>query len=993
MLRALRLALFAASAASVLAAQAPAASQSSAPRATPPTLDGAIDKLSAFVQNYPDSPLRPEALFQLGELLIRRADDQFAVSQRAASASGGAATLDRPDYAPAIGRYQELIRKYPKFDRIDAAEYTLGTLLFSQDRYSEAATNFAMAAGTSTSHYRPESFFRLGDSYFEMAEKTKGDPRKKLFVQAATAYDSATLTAPPGGDIYFMALYKLGWSYYNQATKAGQPEYTQAVDVFGRLVTEYDALTPDQQARLGLRRETIDYMAVSLTQVGGAAASDKYFAAHPKAGAALELTVLRRIAANLRDQGDFGKAVTAYQEIQQKAPTDSTALYVQQDIIDIYQNRILVPESAQVARLRMVNDFGPSSAWAKANPRLDSVAHVARETALRQSAEYALNLAQKKKDKDKAAQEQKFATAAALYGQYMSEFGSADSAQQMALYDGESLFGAGNYAAAGQAYSIAAYNSGGKDPKIAMKAGQDAIASYDSATVRGKGDKATQDSLFAAVDRYVAAFPDSPVSKTALIQKGRRASEAKRWDVVEATFREYVAKYPNDAYVPSAQKLIGDAMYKAGNYGAAQAQWETAGALAAQSGKKSLADSITNIRNAAAVSFGDSLVKSGNYDQAAKEVYIAFADRNPKSPKAPDALRNAVEVYMLADSVARAKGDQSASQQARQQALAVAGRLTTEYPQYKYKIQYQALQAQLLGDLGQRDSAVKVLSTLVTENPTWAGRAEAMVRIAVDYDSLGKHKEAAQAYEAFAKAYPKDKRAADAQYNSAVTYLQAGDSASAAKALAQFTKAYPADPRRADAQAERVALLKGTGANAAAEAEMATLCVHPSAPMKTACADRAGSAAFKAGQDQWSKYQAMQLVIAKRVNLTRAGVTRLSQPKKAALTKMDADFTKAINSGAPEWVAAGSYYAGLAQWEFGNFLANVTLPKDLTDQERQAATAGAAKQAESYYQAANKTWKALVDKAAQEKFTNAWVDRAAAALTGKVDAAPKGGAP
>src|SRR5262249_21037673 len=162
-------------------------------------IDAAIDKLSTFVQRYPASPLRPEALYQLGELLIRRADEQFATSQRAASASGGAATLDRPEYAPAIARYQELISKYPKFDRIDAAAYTLGTLLFSQDRYSDAASMFAMASSMPASHYRPESFFRLGDSYFELAAKAKGDPRKKLFVQAATAYDSATLTAPPGG--------------------------------------------------------------------------------------------------------------------------------------------------------------------------------------------------------------------------------------------------------------------------------------------------------------------------------------------------------------------------------------------------------------------------------------------------------------------------------------------------------------------------------------------------------------------------------------------------------------------------------------------------------------------------------------------------------------------------------------------------------------------------------------------------------------------------
>ena len=960
----------------------------SRPPLPPFTLDTAIQKLSSFVAKYPSSALRPDALYQLGELLIRRADEQFAAAQRASSTGGGAP--DRPDYDPAIARYQELIAKYPGFERIDAAAYTLGTLLSANDRNADAAKMFAMVTARPASHYRPEAFFRLGDAQFELAAKARGDARKALFVQAATAYDSATHTAPPGGDIYFLALYKLGWSYYNQATKTGQPEYSQAVDVFGRLVSEYDALTPAQQARLGLRRETIDYMAVSLTQVGGVGASDKYFAAHPAAGSEMQLTVLRRLAASLRDQGEFGKAVLAYQEIQQKAPTDSTALLVQQDIIDIYQNRILVPDSAQTARLRMVNDFGPNSAWAKANPSLAKSATASREQALRQSAEYALSVAQKK-DKDKTVQRTRYADAAALYSRYLVEFAASDSAQQMAFYEGEALFGAADYASAGQAYSLAAYFYKSADPKLGDKAGQDAIVAYDSATARGKGDRAAQDSLFAAVDRYVAAFPESPVAKTALIEKGKRASESNRWEVMEATFRGYIAKYPTDAYVPTAQKLIGDAMYKSGHYGAAQVQWEAAGALAAQSGKKGLADSITRTRNAAAVTFGDSLVKAGDYDRAAKEVYVAYADRNPKSDKAPDALRNAVEVYMLADSVARAKHDAAASAAAREQALTLADRLVRDYPQYKYKVQYQALQAQILGELGHRDSAVVILGNLV-KDPTWPGRADAMVRIAVDFDSIGKPKEAANAYEAFARAYPKDKRAADAEYNAAVTYLQARDSANAARAYGTFAKNYPRDARTPDANALRVTLLRATGATAAADAELTALCAHPNGPIKAECADRAGAAAFKDGQALFPKYQAIALVIPKKNNLTRAGVERLSQPKKTLLVKMSGEFTKAIATGSPQWVAAGSYYAGLAQWEYGNFLANVTMPSDLTDQERAAATAGAARQAEAYYQAANKQWKALVDKAAKDKFTNAWVDRAKAALGGKVDAAPSGGA-
>ena len=572
----------------------------------------------------------------------------------------------------------------------------------------------------------------------------------------------------------------------------------------------------------------------------------------------------------------------------------------------------------------MVNDFAPNTAWAKANPDLADRAYAAREQALRQSAQYALSVAQRKKEKDKAVVRTRYAEAAALYTRYLSEFSKSDSAQAMAFYEGEANFGAADYTAAGQAYTLAAYSYKSADPKLGDKAGQDAIVAYDSATAHGKGDRNLQDSLFAAVDRYVAAYPESPVAKTALIAKGKRASESKRWDVVEATFRQYVAKYPSDKYVPTAEKLIGDALYKQGNYGAAQAQWETAGALAATSGNKKLADSITTIRNAATVSFGDSLVKAGEYGRAAEEVYVAYVDRNPKSAKAPDALRNAVEVYMLADSAARAKHDDAASKAAREHALTLADRLVRDYPQYKYKIQYQALQAQILGELGQRDSAIVVLSTLVKENPTWPGRADAMVRIAVDLDSLGKRKEAADAYERFAHTYPKDKRAPDAQYNAAATYLQAGDSTNAARAFAAFAQAYPKDARTADANAMHVALLKATGATAAADAELAKLCGHPTPQLKAECASRAGEAAFKQGQALWPKYQAMALVIPKRGNLTRAGVARLSEPKRSLLAKMGASFTKAIDTGSPEWVAAGSYYAGLAQWEYGNFLANVT---------------------------------------------------------------------
>src|SRR3954465_5923448 len=78
-----------------LQAQAPAMAVASTSRGTaapPAPLDSAISRLQDFLTRYPTSPLRPNALLQLGELLVRQGDTVFAESQRA-----GGTTAARPD--------------------------------------------------------------------------------------------------------------------------------------------------------------------------------------------------------------------------------------------------------------------------------------------------------------------------------------------------------------------------------------------------------------------------------------------------------------------------------------------------------------------------------------------------------------------------------------------------------------------------------------------------------------------------------------------------------------------------------------------------------------------------------------------------------------------------------------------------------------------------------------------------------------------------------
>ena len=336
------------------------------------------------------------------------------------------------------------------------------------------------------SRYVDEVQFRIGEYWF---------PRKK-WLDAEAAYKSIA-DMGPASPFYELSLYKLGWSYYNQANQANQAEYQKAVDVFSRLVDAYDKLTPEQQSRLGLRGEAIEYMAVAFTQVGGAQAASRYF--QSRGGAPYQLALMRRVAQTFRDQGNFPEAIQAYQMVLSQSPTDSSVLTATREIADIYQNRLLERDSAQAARMRLADMLAPGSPWAQANPQLADTAAKLRESALRESGQYLLASAQ-------AGNRARFGEAAQIYQRYLTDFPKSDSAQIVNRYLGESLFGAGDYARAGSEFAKAAFAYGNGNQELSQEAGRNAIIAFDSALVRNKSDRGAQDSLFVVVDRFVAAF-------------------------------------------------------------------------------------------------------------------------------------------------------------------------------------------------------------------------------------------------------------------------------------------------------------------------------------------------------------------------------------------------------------------------------------------------------------------------------------------------------
>jgi len=157
------------------------------------------------------------------------------------------------------------------------------------------------------------------------------------------------------------------------------------------------------------------------------------------------------------------------------------------------------------------------------------------------------------------------------------------------------------------------------------------------------------------------------------------------------------------------------------------------------------------------------------------------------------------------------------------------------------------------------------------------------------------------------------------------------------------------------------------------------------------CDDAAARRAFERGVAAFREYQPLRLVITDRAQLTGAGVQRATAAKQRLLRTAVAHFEEAIRSGSAEYVAAGGYYIGLAQHEYGDFLTRAELPAALTDGERAAAANGAAAQAAEYYRAAERSWRALGEKAgsdpalATSAAARPWLDRARATIAGTID--------
>jgi len=244
----------------------------------------AIARLEGFIFRHRDHDrYTPDAMFRLAELYYEDSIAEYNRSQdnfdRDLDLYSRGKLLDPPeekdkDFGRSIALYKYLHwlpagarmsplsgklkgarmpKRWPNYKHADAALYLQGYCEGEMGQTDQAiATLASLGKHYPKSKFVAEAWLRVGEMYFDDNE----------FEEAAKAYKAAAATKDKR--MYGLALYKLGWAYFQMY------KYPVAVKWFQKLIEYYDEdpsqLKKGAQAQ-GLRREAIEYLAKSMAEL------------------------------------------------------------------------------------------------------------------------------------------------------------------------------------------------------------------------------------------------------------------------------------------------------------------------------------------------------------------------------------------------------------------------------------------------------------------------------------------------------------------------------------------------------------------------------------------------------------------------------------------------------------------------------------------------------------------------------------------------------
>jgi TolA-binding protein len=739
--------------------------------------DELIEELKIIIPKIQDGPQKADLYFQLAELwwekaryvsLVEVKDYDDAYGKWLESKKGEepkVSTRTSDAYRKeALKIYQIILKTYPTYSRKDEVLFVVAYNLYESGSKQEAIQSYnTLIKQYPDSRFVPDAYVQMGEHFFQGNDLTR----------ARAAFEKATSfrNLPQGRKLYPFAVYKLAWCDYN----AG--EYQGSIDKFKEVIAYAEAQGTSRD-RIQLRSEALKDIVLAFAQIDAIDSATAYLR---EKGGDRQLDYVNKLAATYFDSGKFDQAIRVYRMLENEAPSHVRAPAWQQKILLAYDK--LNKRTNIIAEMkRLVADYGPNSAWAKANAGQKGALAEANELAESALRELVQDYHQEAiKTKSVAT----YKLARDIYKQYLMTFPDSETAYSMRFYYAEILYALEEWDSAAQAYDKVV----DADPRgqYASKAAYDTILALEKSVGIAKGklqkrelagsekiderkakgqveqtrkitlqkiSKETEEEsipeneqkLIEACEKYLAVAPSSKDEiviryKAAFVYYDHR-------HFVEAArrFGDIILKWPTDAWSQKAADLSLDILNT-------KEEWLALSDLAhkflenkklTQPGSK-FEKEVAQIGEGAKFKYVMQVYQEKkDYVLAAKE-FKEFVARYPKSEHAPKALYNAL---VIAD-----KADQLDLE------IAAGDQLMTDYPKADEQI---------------------VKMTV----PALANACERAAR----------YRDAIKWYEEAVSRWPGDPKAADWLFNAALYREGLGDDAGALAGWQKYVKQFGSRP-------------------------------------------------------------------------------------------------------------------------------------------------------------------------------------------------------
>ena len=476
--------------------------------------DELIDELKTIIPRIPEGERKADLYFQLAELWweksryvslqeVKRYDDAFSEWMKARKGDEPKASTRESDAyrKEALKVYQVILKDYPTYPRKDEVLFVVAYNLYEAGGKAEAIQSYnTLVKQYPQSRFVPDAYVQMGEHYFQSNDLTR----------ARAAFEKAAAYKLP--KLYPFAIYKLAWCDYNAQ------EYNRSIARFKEVISyseaQADKIGP--RDRIQLKNEALKDIVLAYAQID---AIDTAIAYLKEKGGDKALDYVNKLAATFFDTGKFDQAIRVYRQLETEAPAHVRAPAWQQKILLAYDK--LNKRDRVVSEIkRLVADYGPQSAWARANK--DQKGALAEAADLAESA-----LRELVQDYHQEAIKTKsvatYKLARDIYRQYLETFPEAETAYSMRFYYAEILYALEEWDPAADQYALVA----DKDPRgqYAVRAAYDAILALEKSVAIARGKLKKHDLADATKIDERKAKGQVEQSRTIKIEKVTRETE------------------------------------------------------------------------------------------------------------------------------------------------------------------------------------------------------------------------------------------------------------------------------------------------------------------------------------------------------------------------------------------------------------------------------------------------------------------------------------